>query len=63
MDAVHNLGRAKTVIMIAHRLTTVKDCDMIVMLEHGRMVSSGTYAELLDHSQKFRAMASGEAGA
>ncbi len=62
MDAVHNLGRAKTIIMIAHRLTTVKDCDRIVMLERGRVISSGTYDELLDHSQKFRAMAGGEAG-
>ena len=62
MDAVHNLGHAKTIIMIAHRLTTVKDCDTIVMLEGGRMISSGTYDELIDHSQKFRAMAGGEAG-
>ena len=63
MDAVHNLGRAKTIIMIAHRLTTVRDCDMIVMLENGRVISSGTYDELLDRSQKFRAMASGDVGA
>ena len=63
MDAVHNLGRAKTTIMIAHRLTTVRDCDMIVMLENGRVISSGTWHELLDRSQKFRAMASGDVGA
>ena len=62
MDAVHNLGRAKTIIMIAHRLTTVRNCDMIVMLEGGRVISAGTYDELLDHSQKFRAMAGGDAG-
>ena len=35
MDAVHNLGHAKTIMMIAHRLTTVSDCDMIFMLEGG----------------------------
>ena len=35
MDAVHNLGHAKTIILIAHRLTTVQACDTIFMLERG----------------------------
>jgi ATP-binding cassette, subfamily B, bacterial PglK len=60
MDAVHNLGHAKTIIMIAHRLTTVKDCDVIVMLENGRVVASGSYAELFERNTQFRALASGE---
>ena len=59
MDAVHNLGHAKTIILIAHRLTTVQACDTIFMLEHGRLVAQGTYDELLDSSRKFRAMAVG----
>jgi ATP-binding cassette, subfamily B, bacterial PglK len=59
MDAVHNLGHAKTIILIAHRLSTVRSCDAIFMLEHGRVVARGTYDELLDSSQKFRAMAAG----
>ena len=33
MDAVHNLGHAKTIIMIAHRLSTVQGCDAIIMME------------------------------
>ena len=33
MDAVHNLGHAKTIVMIAHRLSTVQDCDTIFMME------------------------------
>ena len=57
MEAVHNLGRAKTIIMIAHRLTTVQSCDTIIMMEHGQIVASGTYEELLGKSTKFRAMA------
>ena len=61
MDAVHNLGHAKTIVMIAHRLTTVRNCDRIFMLERGRVVAHGTYDELLETSQKFRAMAAGAA--
>lgn len=59
MDAVHNLGRAKTIILIAHRLSTVQACDTIFMLEQGRMVAQGTYDELIDSNREFRAMAVG----
>jgi ATP-binding cassette, subfamily B, bacterial PglK len=57
MDAVHNLGHAKTIIMIAHRLSTVRECDTIFMMEGGKVVASGSYEGLLGTSQKFRAMA------
>jgi ATP-binding cassette, subfamily B, bacterial PglK len=59
MDAVHNIGGEKTVVMIAHRLSTVRDCDIIFMLERGRLVAQGRYDDLLDTSQKFRALAAG----
>ncbi len=62
MDAVHNLGRAKTIILIAHRLTTVRTCDTIFMLEQGRLIAQGTYAELIDGNRAFRAMAVGHTG-
>jgi len=61
MDAVHNLGHAKTIILIAHRLTTVQNSDTIFMLEQGRLIAQGSYDELLDTSRKFRAMAVGHA--
>jgi ABC-type multidrug transport system fused ATPase/permease subunit len=57
MEAVHNLAHQKTVIMIAHRLTTVEDCDLILMLEHGRLIAQGTYEELVAGSDSFRRMA------
>ena len=60
MDAVHNLGHAKTIILIAHRLSTVQACDTIFMMEQGRLVAQGTYDELLETSTKFRAMAVGD---
>jgi len=60
MDAVHNLGRKKTIVLIAHRLSTVRDCDTIFVLENGRLVDQGTYSELLRESDRFRAMASAD---
>jgi len=56
MDAIHNLGRKKTIVLIAHRLTTVRDCDVIFVLDHGQLVGQGTYEELLATNMHFRAM-------
>jgi ABC-type multidrug transport system fused ATPase/permease subunit len=56
MDAVHNLGRRKTVIIIAHRLSTVRECDSIVLLEQGRIVAEGSFRDLADREDTFRAM-------
>jgi ABC-type multidrug transport system fused ATPase/permease subunit len=54
MSAVHNLSKAKTIILIAHRLTTVRSCDCIYMLEKGVIVGSGTYDELYAENLSFR---------
>ncbi|SEK59192.1 ABC transporter ATP-binding protein [Ectothiorhodospira marina] len=48
MGAVHNLSGKKTIIIIAHRLTTIKDCGRIYVLEHGRITAQGTWSELPD---------------
>lgn len=57
MDAIEGLDRELTILLIAHRLTTVRRCDTIVELEHGRIVAQGTYEELLQCSPSFRQMA------
>jgi ABC-type multidrug transport system fused ATPase/permease subunit len=57
MEAVRDLGRKKTVVMIAHRLSTVRHCDCIYMLERGQLVAQGTYDELLEQSEQFRKLA------
>ncbi len=57
MDAVHNLAHAKTIVMIAHRLSTVRHCDTIFMLEHGRCSAAGDYDTLYDGHSSFRALA------
>lgn len=61
MEAVHNPGNRKTIILIAHRLTTVQECDEIFLLEHGKIESHGTFSELKQKSTHFRTMA-GELG-
>ncbi|MEX2536002.1 MAG: ABC transporter ATP-binding protein [Trueperaceae bacterium] len=57
MGAIRSLRGSKTIIMIAHRLTTLKDCDKIYMLEHGEVVSSGTYRELVAGRGRFGELA------
>jgi ATP-binding cassette, subfamily B, bacterial PglK len=59
MEAVNNLAGAKTVLMIAHRLTTVRNCDVIFLLEHGRLAAQGSYDDLVANNLQFRRMASG----
>ena len=53
MDSIEGLNRNLTILLIAHRLTTVRRCDVIVELEHGRAVAQGTYEELLKRSPSF----------
>jgi ATP-binding cassette, subfamily B, bacterial PglK len=46
-EAINSLAGQKTLIIIAHRLSTVKNCDRIYLLEKGRIVNSGTYQEVV----------------
>jgi len=46
-DAVHRLSRDRTVLLIAHRLATVREADEIVVLERGAVVERGTHANLI----------------
>ena len=57
MDAIGMLNSDLTIVLIAHRLTTVRHCDIIVELEHGKVVAQGTYEQLLEYSPSFRNMA------
>lgn len=58
MEAIQNLGRQKTIIVIAHRLSTVRNCDRIYLLEEGGVSGQGSYEELLESNSHFRRMAS-----
>ncbi|MBB27904.1 MAG: ABC transporter permease, partial [Gemmatimonadetes bacterium] len=46
----------KTIVLIAHRLSTVKNCDLIFLLERGEIVEQGTYAQLYGSGGVFRSM-------
>ncbi len=55
--ALANIMGKKTIIMIAHRLSTVKNCDEIFVLEEGRLKAHGNYQQLISSSAEFRALA------
>lgn len=57
IQAVKNLAHKKTIIMIAHRLSTVKECDKIFFMKNGTIVDIGTYVELLNRNRDFNKMA------
>jgi ABC-type multidrug transport system fused ATPase/permease subunit len=58
MDAVYQIKNSITIILIAHRLSTVKNCDNIFLLEEGKLKGQGTYDKLLKYNDNFRANAS-----
>lgn len=55
--AIEALIGERTIIMIAHRLTTVMNCDRLYLMENGKIIHEGTYSELVDKSSLFKKMA------
>ena len=56
MEAVNNLDQQMTIILIAHRLSTVKECDEIFLLSDGEVLEQGSYEELMKNSAEFRSL-------
>ena len=56
MDAIHDFSGSKTIIMIAHRLKTVQKCDIIYLMEQGRIKDQGTFDELSVRNKTFKQM-------
>ena len=57
ISAIESLKENHTLIMIAHRLTTVKNCDRLYFMEEGRILQAGNYYDLVDSNVQFREMA------
>ena len=47
MSNIDQISRGRTMLMIAHRLSTVRDCDAIIVIEKGRIVEAGSHDELM----------------
>ena len=56
MKSISTLSQKKTIIMIAHRVTTLKGCDIIYILDKGKIVNSGSYVDLLNSDKKFKSL-------
>jgi ABC-type multidrug transport system fused ATPase/permease subunit len=54
MEAIKNLANKKTIILIAHRLSTVKNCDNIFILNSGEIKGQGTYEQLIKSNPEFK---------
>lgn len=52
-EAIDEILKGRTAIMVAHRLSTIKDADKVVVMEKGEIVEEGTLQELLDKKEKF----------
>lgn len=57
MEAIHSLRDKKTIIMIAHRLKTIKKSDQIFFIDDGKVIDQGTYQELIEKNKRFKEMA------
>jgi len=57
IETIEELAGKMTIIMIAHRLNTVKHCDMIYLLNKGRVADLGTYNALIERNKQFQDMA------
>lgn len=57
MDAIHEFSGTKTIVLIAHRLATVKQCDCIYLMKDGRVIDQGRFEDLVSRNDTFKRMA------
>jgi len=62
MEAIQKLSHEMTIIIVAHRLSTVKACDCIYVLDKGQVIDSGEYKKLEQHSDYFRNLIDNDIG-
>jgi ABC-type multidrug transport system fused ATPase/permease subunit len=54
--SIEELQGERTVIIVAHRLSTIRNADVIYLLDQGKAVAKGTFDELYEKEEKFRSM-------
>ena len=60
-ESMDKLMKGRTTFVIAHRLSTVKNSDCIIVLEQGRIIERGTHDELLEQKGKYYSLYTGKA--
>lgn len=55
-DSIDNLKGTSTIVIVAHRLSTIKNVDKIFFLDEGKIIDSGTFDYLFENNQKFHNM-------
>ena len=60
-DGMHHLMNDRTTFVIAHRLSTVRDANAIMVLEHGEIIERGTHEQLLELKGRYYELYTGKA--
>ena len=56
IKSIEKLKGDRTILVIAHRLSTVKNCDNLYYVKNGKIADQGTYADLLENNKTFQSM-------
>jgi len=57
LESIRNFGGGKTIFLISHRLSTLKECDKILFFEKGELIDEGTFEHLISNNSSFKIMA------
>ncbi|HZH24986.1 MAG TPA: ABC transporter ATP-binding protein, partial [Solirubrobacteraceae bacterium] len=63
LEALERLMESRTTFMVAHRLSTIRNADLILVVNHGRIVERGSHDELLEHGSLYRELHDAQHGA
>ena len=55
-DAINKLMQGKTSLIIAHKFSTIKKCDKIILIDKGRIIAQGTHEELINSNSSYKNM-------